>query len=38
MGIYNFVSLIVKIISLEIASLLSAAAADKMQYLVHLSN
>ena len=36
MGTYNFVSLIVKII-LELALPLSAPAADKTQYFVHLS-
>ena len=36
-GIYNFVSLIVRIILLELASLLSAPIADKTQYFVHLS-
>ena len=35
-GRYNFVSLILKIILLELTFSLSAAAADKAQYFVHL--
>ena len=36
-GWYNFVSLIVKIILLELAFVLSLPATDKTQYFVHLS-
>ena len=36
-GTYNFVSLIIKMILLELASLLSTSAANKTQYFVHLS-